>query len=115
MKAISLLQPWAELIVIGAKRLETRSRNTSFTGDFLVHASLGRSYGPDAISCRELCYKSPFNKYIKGGKVYDKLSFGAIIGKATIINTIVTDDISFKEEGARLGTGGLEWISQKKN
>jgi hypothetical protein len=39
MKVISLLQPWASLVVIGAKRIETRSWNTKYRGPLLIHAS----------------------------------------------------------------------------
>jgi hypothetical protein len=40
MKALSIKQPWAQLIIIGAKKVENRSRRTSFRGRFAVHVSL---------------------------------------------------------------------------
>lgn len=39
MKAISLLQPWASLIAIGAKKIETRSWSTKYRGPLAIHAS----------------------------------------------------------------------------
>lgn len=39
MKAISLWQPWATLIAIGAKQFETRSWATSYRGPLAIHAS----------------------------------------------------------------------------
>jgi len=46
VKALSIKQPWAQLIIIGAKDVENRSRSTSFRGRFAVHVSLKRaSYG----------------------------------------------------------------------
>jgi activating signal cointegrator 1 len=39
MKALSLLQPWAGLAVLGIKEFETRSRNTHHRGLFAVHSS----------------------------------------------------------------------------
>lgn len=39
MKTISLLQPWASLIAVGAKTLETRSWQTSYHGPLAIHAS----------------------------------------------------------------------------
>ena len=39
MKALSLKQPYAELIVSGKKTIETRTWNTKFRGTFLIHAS----------------------------------------------------------------------------
>jgi len=40
MKALSIKQPWAHLIVSGRKTIELRSWNTKFRGTFLIHASL---------------------------------------------------------------------------
>lgn len=42
MHALSLLQPWASLVAIGAKRVETRSWGTKHRGPLLIHASLGK-------------------------------------------------------------------------
>jgi len=41
MKAISLLQPWAILVAVGAKCIETRSWKTSYRGPLAIHASAG--------------------------------------------------------------------------
>ena len=39
MKAISLCQPWASLMALGAKKIETRSWATNYRGQLLIHAS----------------------------------------------------------------------------
>ena len=39
MKALSLLQPWASLIAVGAKTIETRSWATKYRGLLAIHAS----------------------------------------------------------------------------
>lgn len=39
MKAITLHQPWATLVAIGAKRIETRSWPTSYRGQIAIHAA----------------------------------------------------------------------------
>ncbi len=39
MKAISVRQPWAELIVSGKKKIEIRSWKTNYRGYLLIHAS----------------------------------------------------------------------------
>ena len=41
MKALSLTQPWASLVVIGAKCYETRSWATNYRGPLAIHASKG--------------------------------------------------------------------------
>lgn len=40
-RAISLLQPWASLIAVGAKRIETRAWPTKYRGPLAIHASYG--------------------------------------------------------------------------
>jgi len=83
MKAISLLQPWATLMVIGAKRVETRSWNTKYRGPLLIHASMGLSK-----ECRQLCQEDPFNQFITN---VDDLPRGAIIGMANLKGTGPTE------------------------
>ncbi len=39
MKTLSLLQPWASLVALGEKRIETRSWPTKHEGPLLIHAS----------------------------------------------------------------------------
>ncbi len=41
MKALSLTQPWAALVTIGAKKIETRSWATPYRGRLLIHAAKG--------------------------------------------------------------------------
>jgi hypothetical protein len=43
MKALSIKQPWAHLIIIGVKDIENRTQRTSFRGRFAVHVSLKRA------------------------------------------------------------------------
>jgi hypothetical protein len=44
MKALTLTQPYATLIAIGAKRIETRSWSTRYRGPLAIHA--GKGLGP---------------------------------------------------------------------
>jgi activating signal cointegrator 1 len=39
VRALTLTQPWASLIAVGAKRLETRAWRTDYTGPLAIHAS----------------------------------------------------------------------------
>jgi hypothetical protein len=41
MKALTLTQPWATLVAIGAKRIETRSWRTGYRGPIAIHAAKG--------------------------------------------------------------------------
>jgi hypothetical protein len=55
MKAITLWQPWASLVAIGAKKIETRSWYTNYRGPLAIHAS--KRFLLDA---RMLCWSEPF-------------------------------------------------------
>jgi hypothetical protein len=51
MRALSIRQPYAELILRGIKTVEYRSRATAIIGErFLIYASKGRSQKPGASS-----------------------------------------------------------------
>ena len=39
MKALSIRQPWAWLIITGEKLIENRSWHSTFTGSLVIHAS----------------------------------------------------------------------------
>jgi hypothetical protein len=87
MKVISLLQPWASLVVLGHKKIETRSWNTKYRGELLIHASLPRKHAIDLAI-------QPFFYECLGGLrgVYD-LPVGAIIGKVNLKYTAKTDNV----------------------
>ena len=44
MKALTLYQPWATLVAIGAKKIETRSWSTPYRGPLAIHAGKCRDY-----------------------------------------------------------------------
>ena len=79
MKALSIKQPYAELIVSGRKKIELRKWNTKFRGEFLVHAS-----------------KNPDNNAMKRFG-FDKLPVGCIVGKAKLVD--VKHYLNEKEHG----------------
>jgi hypothetical protein len=58
MKALSIMQPWAWLIVNGLKDIENRKWSTDFRGEFLVHA--GKTYDEGAhIALRQPRHHRP--------------------------------------------------------
>ena len=81
MKSLSLLQPWASLVVMGHKTVETRSWSTPYRGQLLIHASLGKSGS-------EFCLQQPFKKFIPN---FNALPFGAIIGEVTLTKILPVD------------------------
>jgi hypothetical protein len=49
VKALSIRQPWAGLIVDGIKDVENRSQRTHLRGRICVHASLRPDLGPEVL------------------------------------------------------------------
>lgn len=91
MKVITLHQPWAQLIVIGAKKYETRSWQTSHRGPILIHA--GRKYMAD---CQRLSTLDPFFTCLyNAGFKPPALPLGAIVGMATIVDCQPTEKLTF--------------------
>lgn len=80
IKVLSVKQPWATLLVIGAKEFETRTINTNYRGELFIHATKRVDF--DAL---ELCYQSNhFKRFIPDPTV---LINGAIIGKVEIVSS----------------------------
>lgn len=50
MKALTLLQPGATLVAIGAKRIETRPVKTAYRGPVAIHAAAGDCYYPKHLA-----------------------------------------------------------------
>ncbi len=42
MRALSLIEPWASLVVFGVKKVETRSWGTGHRGRIAIHASMSK-------------------------------------------------------------------------
>jgi activating signal cointegrator 1 len=87
-KALSLLQPWASLVVMGLKKIETRSWQTAHRGPLLIHASLGKK---GKVLANEL----PFSKYIAD---FDALPFGAIIGQVELEDILPVEHLFYSAE-----------------
>ena len=83
MKTLSILQPWASLVAHGHKKIETRSWNTKYRGELLIHAS--------ASPVSKIIKKMPLSFWdlIKEvGLLTPDLPFGAIIGKVNLVHVV---------------------------
>lgn len=81
MKALSLKQPFAELVVSGKKTIEIRKWNTKFRGEFLIHASQN--------SDKEAMKRQGF----------ENLPSGMIVGKAKLVDVKkYLNDEDFKKD-----------------
>jgi hypothetical protein len=87
MKVITLQQPWATLVVMGAKTYETRGWSTNHRGRILIHAGKSREMGSAVI------HLPPFKKFIPD---FHALPFGAIVGEACVSYTVQTENVRKK-------------------
>lgn len=85
MKAISLWQPWATLVAIGAKEYETRSWYTKYRGLLAIHAA--KKW--DDVQ-RAYCQQEPFLSAI--GE--HGLPLGAIVAVVKLVDVQKTDAIA---------------------
>lgn len=87
MKAITLWQPWATLIAIGAKQFETRSWATNYRGPLAIHAAK-RKVDPDewppaiANALRKADY----------GWWGERLPYGCIVCVVNLVDVLYTEE-----------------------
>lgn len=84
MKAITIWQPWASLIAIGAKQYETRSWATSYRGPIAIHAA---KKDPCKMPILVEPFETALNKELeKAGLAFCLLPRGSIIATAELVN-----------------------------
>ena len=87
MTAITICQPYAELIVRGDKPIENRSWPTNYRGNIAIHAGKSRAWMDDGDDER---YSDP------------PLAFGAIVGVAEIVACLNRDAKEWPERWRHL-------------
>lgn len=82
LRALSLKQPWAWLVVNGFKDIENRTWRTRHRGPLLIHASSSRDLlTPD--------YEEEFSRdYAVVLPARDKFGFGGIIGVVEVVDCV---------------------------
>jgi hypothetical protein len=104
MKCLSLNQPWASLIALGVKKIETRSWKTNYRGKLAIHAS-----AKFTNEMKRLCTVEPFrNALIEGGygSGPEFLPCGFVIATCDLVDCVVIP--TFKKYYA-LGKPG-KWL-----
>ena len=83
MKAVSLWQPWATLVVLGLKKVETRGWYTSYRGPLLIHAA--KTFPPSARRFAEA------ERAL--GRLPARIPFGALIGRVDLDEVLETQNV----------------------
>lgn len=98
MKAITIKQPWANLIVSGLKDIENRTWKTNFRGRVLIHAAMAPvKEGWDALNKTQLKEVFKHKNELYGDK--DELPNGAIIGSVEIVDCVQNHPSVWAEKG----------------
>jgi hypothetical protein len=94
VKAISLLQPWASMIALGHKRVETRSWATTYRGPLAIHASRGQRDGREFHQAER-----------DAGKPLTPLPYGAIVAVVRLAGIARTEQIRGQLDAKELELG----------
>jgi hypothetical protein len=107
MKAITLWQPWASLIMTGAKTIETRSRSTNIRGRIAIHAA--KKCTIEAMRSLEtpVFQQGLLSILPKGMKrmILELLPRGAILGTVEIVGCLRIENYDELNECAYLDNG----------
>lgn len=87
MRVLTLIQPWATLIILGEKKIETRCWSTNIRGSIAIHA--GKKIDKKVFD--DPTYKEVFEKYNITAK---NIITSAIIGTCEVIEVKTTEELS---------------------
>lgn len=98
MRLLTLTQPWATLIALLAKLIETRSWSTDYRGSIAIHAGVGLGPVGGERALQRLCQREPFWTVLRDilmppGHMYyaaDTLPRGEIVAVAELVDCCPT-------------------------
>lgn len=117
MKTLSILQPWASLLGLGLKKIETRPRYTKYRGPLAIHASTGlpkaaKEACKNPVIYEQLCqagligFKKP-ETICSEGVAYEvvyKFSRGAVISTCNLVNVFyIGEDGLYEYSNTKVG------------
>jgi hypothetical protein len=96
MKLLTITQPYATLIAFGAKRIETRPKQTHYRGDIAIHAASGLDgifKGAKHDDLAEVC-RRPFFRDVLGPAqlISDLLPRGGVVAIARLVRCTRMDE-----------------------
>jgi hypothetical protein len=122
VKAITLHQPWASLVAIGAKRIETRSWSTDYRGPLAIHSSValpklsrwamtpspGFRHDPLRSALGEAGYRMTGDG--RGGLAHHDLPLGRVLATCRLVDVVPTDRVVLRTVQGR-DFDGQVWIT----
>ena len=115
MKTLTLTQPWATLVAMGAKHIETRSWQTSYRGPLAIHAAKGLGPVGGVAGLYDLCETEPFHTALRGLDLPYLLPKGAIVATCELVDCVPTTYIkNVKIIQRRRDLPAWLWTAQEK-
>ncbi len=120
MRGLTLTQPWASLVALEAKRIETRSWSTPYRGPIAIHAAKGPGALGSYKAMRDLCGTQPFfdalmatvpnyNEYCDRDAIFEQLPMGAIVAVVDLYHCVPTEDLLSSPNGDYWGIDAQLW------
>jgi hypothetical protein len=94
VKALTLTQPWATLVAIGAKTIETRGWTTSYRGPLAIHAAKGAPREASALVFNNDVFMDPLRAagFLKVNQIPMRdLPLGAVVAICQLVHVFPTD------------------------
>ncbi len=105
VRAISLHQPWASAIAVGAKRFETRHWETNYRGPLAIHAAQSRSLELRTKFYQLMVVDEIRSKFAADSLVeFGGLPFGAVVCVADLTDCVRVESVR-ADVGAELLLG----------
>ncbi len=96
MKVLSIKEPFASLVALGIKKIETRSWKTNYRGEIYIHASLTKNVIKDKKREEKLLSLLPDNYDFKQGNIICKAYLkDCIYMDEEFINNIKKDETEY--------------------
>jgi hypothetical protein len=112
VKALTLTQPWASLVMAGVKRIETRGWQTRYRGPLVIHAARGWTAETHALARdlmdRDILPARPGVVERYGGHNPD-LPLGAALGIAQLVDVCPTFVLGKPVTARAPGGGRAAW------
>jgi len=102
-KVLTLRQPYASLIALGHKRIETRGWKTPYRGEILIHAGM-------SVKSMPVCREPFFRKVLK---VDHMLPLGVILARAQLVDIQPVEELEISDQERAFGDytpGRYGWL-----
>jgi activating signal cointegrator 1 len=95
MKALSLTQPWATLVALREKSIETRSWPTPYRGPLAIHAAKNLKPVGGLEGLKDLCQTPPFcDALVRAGIAFaGELPLGAVVAICRLAYCVPVEEV----------------------